>query len=348
VGALRSVPRRSVSLGLASALGLVLLGGVVVSDAMQYRASDLAPTARYEELAALSSRFAGRGPTLFTDFDEYSMYELRDLDVGGPDFVYPPAALAAAAGGYGQPVDLEKVPPAALLAYPLIVTRVDPAADRPPAAYRLLWQGRYYQVWGRRPGAHAALEHVQLAGSPRAQCATLERVARSAGAASAARLVAAQAPTIVRIPFQRSEHPPDWGHERKALVMGHPGTLRAHFALPAAGTWDVWVQGDIMPTVRLSVDAHHLASISGQLSGNSLVPDTVPAIPVELAAGAHSLTLTRTSPGLGPGETGAAVLDSIFLTPARDGFAPTLRTVAASQWKALCGGSYQWVEIEAG
>ncbi len=345
VGALRAVPRRGISLGLAGALSLALIGGIVVSDAMQYRASGLAPSARYEELASLNSRFAGRGPTLFTDFDEYSMYELRDLDVGGPDFVYPPPAVAAAAGGYGQPVDLEKLAPAALRAYPLIITRVDPSAGRPPAAYRLLWQGRYYQVWGRRPGAPAALEHVTLNGSSTTQCATIRRVAEAASSGSGEQLVASRGPTIVRIHLAQSVHPSDWGRERKALVMGHPGTLHTSFTLPAAGSWNVWVQGDIMPTVRLRIDGRELASISGQLSGNSLVPNTIPAIPAQLSAGVHSLTLTRTGPGLGPGETGAAVLDAIFLTPAASGSAPTLISAPAAHWRSLCGRSYQWVEL---
>jgi hypothetical protein len=342
------VPRRAISLGLAGALSLALVGGVIVSDAMQYSASDLAPSARYEELASLNARFAGRGPTLFTDFDEYSMYELRDLDVGGPDFVYPPPAVAGAAGGYGRPVDLEKLAPAALRAYPLILTRVDPSASRPPAAYRLLWQGRYYQVWGRRSAASAALEHVALSGSPAVQCATIQRVAQAAGAVSGERLVASQAPTIVPIRLGRSAQPSDWGRERKALVMGHPGTLRDRFTLPSAGTWDVWVQGDIMPAVHLAVDGYALASISGQLSGNSRVPNTIPAIPAQLAGGVHSLTLTRTSPGLGPGEKGAAVLDAIFLTPAGSGSSPTLRSAPISRWKSLCGSEYQWVELLPG
>jgi hypothetical protein len=346
VGALRSLPRRGISLGGAALLALALSGGVLVSDAMQYRASDLAPSARYEELASIDSRFAGRGPTLFTDFDEYSMYELRDLDVGGPDFVYPPPALAASAGGYGQPVDLDRVPPPALLAYPLIVTRVDPAASRPPAAYRLLWQGRYYEVWGRRRGAPAAREHVALSGSPAVQCTEIALLAGSREAGSDARLIAARAPTIVRIDLGRSIHPRGWGHERHALVMGRPGTLRAHFTLASAGTWDVWIQGDIMPTVRLTVDGRKLATISGELSGNSLVLDTIPAIRVRLAAGANSLSLTRSSAGLGPGEEGSAVLDSIFLTPASTS-SPTLASVPAPQWRALCGREYQWIELVA-
>jgi hypothetical protein len=345
VGALRALPARAISLATAALLALALTGGVLVSDAMQYRASNMAPTARYEELASLNSRFAGQGPTLFTDFDEYSMYELRDLDVGGPDFVYPPAALAAAAGGYGQPVALERIPPAALLAYPLIITRRDPSADRPPAAYRLAWQGRYYQVWRRRARAPAALAHVALTGAPAAQCAAIGRLAATTPTNPGAQLVAAQAPTLLRIHLRRTAHPADWGHERQGLVMSHPGRLTTRFTVPTSGRWQVWVQGDIMPTVTLTLDGRRLASIAGQLSGNSLVSNTVPPIPVRLSAGPHSLSLTRPSPGWGPGETGSAVLDAIFLTPAGSGSQAALSTVPASQWQSLCGRSYQWVEI---
>lgn len=355
---LTPAPRwRAAARALGALLALALAGGVLASDALQYHSSDLAPTARYQELASLSSRFAGRGPTLFTDFDEYSMYELRDLDVGGPDFVYPPPAVAAAAGGYGDPVDLDRVSPSALLAYPLIVTRRDPAASRPPSAYALVWQGAYYQVWKRRPGAPAALEHEALSGGAAAQCRHIGALAAlAAGNARAgspggeARLVAAVKPTIVSIPLARSSHPARWGHERKGLVMGTPGRLSAGFHIPAAGLWDVWVQGQLMPTVRLAVDGRSLASIAGQLSGNSLVPNTVPPIPVRLFGGTHRLTFTRGGVTLAPGDGGSAVLDAIFLTPAADATAgqPALVSMPAARWRALCGRRYQWVEALAG
>jgi hypothetical protein len=345
LAALQALPRRAISLTAATLLALALTGGVLVSDAMQYRASDLAPTARYNELASLNSRFAGDGPTLFTDFDEYSMYELRNLDVAGPDFVYPPAALTAASSGYGQPVDLNNIAPTALLAYPLIITRRNPAASRPPAAYGLLWQGRYYQVWRRQPHTPAALAHVALSGAAAAQCSQIERLAHTNAASHRALLTAAQAPTLIDIPLHRTRHPARWGHERQGLVMSSAGRLTAHFSVPFAGAWELWLQGAIMPTVKLRLDGRPLASLSGQLSGNSLVADTLPPIPVRLAAGTHSLTLTRTSPGWGPGETGSAVLDAIFLTPQHNGSQPTLRTVTAAQWPSLCGRQYQWIEI---
>ncbi len=151
----------------APVLALVLFGGVIASDAMQYHVSDLAPTARYEELESIDHRFAGRGPTLFTDFDEYSMYALRDLDVGGPNFIYGPPVFKGTSALYRYPVELDRLPPASLRSYPLIVTRRDPALPRPPAAYRLLWQGTYYQVWGRKPGAPTSIAVVPLSGPPR-------------------------------------------------------------------------------------------------------------------------------------------------------------------------------------
>src|SRR5262249_52287370 len=109
LAALRAPPLRRA----APVLAVVLAGGVLASDALQYHGSNLAPTARYQELARVNARFAGTGPTLFTDFDEYSLYELRDLDVGGPNFEHPPPALARVAS-YRYPVELARVPPAQL------------------------------------------------------------------------------------------------------------------------------------------------------------------------------------------------------------------------------------------
>lgn len=351
VAALRSRSRRAGGRALAALVAVCVTGGVLASDALEYHSSDLAPTARYEELASLDSRFAGTGPTLFTDFDEYSMYELRKLDVGGPDFVYPPPALAAAAGGYGRPVELDRVAPTALLHYPLIVTRRDPVASRPPAAYRLLWQGAYYQVWRRLPGAPAALAHVALAGSPAEQCARIRVLAHTATNPDE-ELIAAQAPPLVAVSLSHASHPRRWGHtpkgtgEREGLVMHTPGTLSASFVIPRAGTWEVWVQGQIMPAVGVAVDGRTIATIAGQLDGNSLVPDTVPPIAVHLDAGGHRVSVTRNGFSLAPGDGGQAVLDAIFLTPAHPNPEGQLRTTRAGAWPSLCGGHYQWVELE--
>lgn len=343
VATLRASPLRLA----APVLALVLLGGVIASDAMQYHASDVAPTARYEELESIDHRFAGRGPTLFTDFDEYSMYVLRDLDVGGPNFIYgPPAFTGGTAALYRRPVELDRTAPASLRSYRLIVTRRDPALARPPAAYRLLWQGTYYQVWGRKPHAARSIAVVALSGSPAAQCARIERVAGRARRHGGS-LVAAASPELVRIALPRTSHPHSWGRVRDGLQLTTPGRLSASFELPHVGTWDVWLKGQIMPTVSLSVDGRRLASIGGQLGGNSVVLNPMTPVPVSLSAGRHRLTLSRGGFTLAPGEGGSAYLYGLYLAPAGTAARQPLRSVSASHWRSLCGRSYAWVEAVA-
>ena len=332
---------------LAPLLALALAGGVLVSDVAQYHLTNLAPTARYEEMASVNDRFAGRGPALFTDFDEYSLYELRALDIGGPDFVYPPSTPAGLARGYGDPVELDRASPSALRSYPLIVSRRDPSAAPPPSAYRLLWQGTYYQVWGRRPGAPAAIAHVALTGAPAVQCSRIRAVAAIARA-HGAQLIAAPAVPRVNVDLAGSVHPANWGHQRNGLVLSHPGRLSASFQLPHSGTWELWLQGQIMPAVSISVDGHALASVAGQLDGNSLVPDTITPFSVRLPAGVHRLAIVRHGFTLAPGDDGSAVLDAAFLTPAGAAGRQTLRVTAPTAWRSLCGQQLDWIEAVPG
>lgn len=283
-----AVVRSSRARLVAPLLAALLAGGALTSDAMQYHSANLAPTARYEELAWIGERFAGRGPVLFTDFDEYSLYELRDMDVGGPDFASPPPALTAAAGGYGRPVRLDRVKPGALLAYPLIVTRRDPSAASPPAAYRLVWQGVYYQVWRRLP-----------------RYARLDPPARGG---RAARLIA--------VPLARTVRPSDWALTPRHLVMNGAGTLRATFALPRRGVWELWVKGDVMRAVTVRIDGRVLGTLAEQSGGNSLVVNMLTPLRAYLGAGRHVLTIARPGADLAPGDGGAATLTAIFLVPA--------------------------------
>ncbi len=340
IAALRASPLR---LG-APLAAFVLVGGMLVSDALQYHESNLAPTARYEELASVGERFAGRGPTLFTDFDEYALYELRDLDVNGPDFAYSSPALAHASSGYGRPVTLDRAAPAALAAYPLIVMRRDPTAARPPAAYRLLWQGVYYQVWGRRLGARVAGAHIVLSGLSEGRC--LQVVKHIALRARGTRLFAALAPRVVPVPVPRLRffRPAGWARARAGILMRRPGTLRVAFRLPYGGVWRLWSKAEVMRALRIAVDGRQLGSLGAQLGGNSLVPNTLSPLSARLAAGLHVLTIARPGADLAPGDGGAALLSAAFLTPAGPAGEPMLRVVAAARWRSLCGRKLQWIE----
>jgi hypothetical protein len=333
----------------ASVAALALAGGALASDLAQYHAANIAPTARYRELASVNERFAGRGPALVTDFDEYVLYQLRDLRPAGPDFVYLPPALAGLAGGYGQPVRLDRADPRVLESYPLVIMRRNPKLSPPPAAYALAWAGSYYEVWRRRPAAASALVHLGAAGSPAAQCSQIAALAHAAGVQrrSGLSIAAAVAPELVDVPLASSRHPAEWGHEREGLVMSRPGHLSAIFTLAHAGKWQLWIEGQIMPRVEVSIDGRRRGSVSGRLDGNSLVPDAILAATARLSAGPHTLELTRGGFSPAPGDGGSAVVDGIFLSPAGHA-SRTLREQPLATWRALCGGSYRWFELLSG
>jgi len=348
VAAMRASRARTAAFGLA----LVLSAGVLVSDAIQYHASNLAPTARYDELASLDARYAGHGPALFTDYDEYALYDLHDLDVGGPNFIYPPPALAGIVPHNGYPVDLDRIPPARFAAYPLIINRRNPAASRPPSAYRLLWRGTYYEVWGRRAGAVPAIVHFGLSGGRPVSCASVQSVERAGLAwlraqhdtARGVRLVAAGAPEIVRVSAVHARHSRNWTAGRVGLLMSGAGGLTTHFALPHAGGWTLWLEGQLMPAVTVAVDGRRVATLSGQVGGTSVTQQVMTPIALRLSAGGHTLTVLRASAGLRPGGAGWADLRSIFLTPAGAGSEATLHEANAAAWRSLCAQPLQWVE----
>ena len=85
VGALMKVSRR-VLVGVVPAL--VIAAGVLAGNALLYHDTTLAPYARLHDLEYIGNRFAGQGPTLTPDFEEYAEYYLRDDDqdsmVNGP------------------------------------------------------------------------------------------------------------------------------------------------------------------------------------------------------------------------------------------------------------------------
>jgi hypothetical protein len=327
---------------VAALIAIVVTAGVIASDVMQYRATALAPPARYGELAAIDARFAGRGPALFTDWDEYALYVLRDLDVGGPDFRYPPPALAHLVPTHSAPVHLDAISPGKLRAYPLIITRVDPIASRPPYAYQLAWHGQYYDVWVRRPHTAAALAHLGLYANAPVGC---ERVAALATRAErrGGYLVAAYAPEIVRVdiknPSPRSAYV-DGQLELTATARG----VGVRFEVPHGGAWYLWLRGEIMPAVAVRVDGRVVARVSDELAGNDFNPDTIGPLHVRLSAGAHRLTFASATSALAPGASGEASLGRIFLTTPAGALQERLRLLPANAWQSLCGGRYDWIE----
>jgi hypothetical protein len=318
-------------------------GGVLLSDAIQYHDMPLAPTARYEEMASLNRRFAGRGPTLFTDFDEYSLYQMRSMDIGGPDFLNSPPSVVNTTKGHGHTVDLELAKPAALARYPLVVTRVSPMAFRPPAAYRLLWQGTYYQVWGRIHEARPAIVALGLHGSRAAECRQIGSLAAIA-VAHHAQLVADSHPEVIQLGLDHVHHTTGWYWHKVELMIDGEGRLWSEFDVPRPGVYQLWLQGEAMPTLHVKIDGRQVASLGGQVSGNGDSPDPLTPIRVRLSAGRHTLSIVRSGFSLAPGAGSEAYLQAVYFTPAGADGQQHLQTVSPERWRSLCAARLDWIE----
>ena len=129
--------------------------GVLWSNALAYREVNLAPRAQLAELEQIGEEFAGAGPALMTEYQPYGVrHFLRKLDPEGASElrrrpVYLKDGSTVPKGGFAG---LASFRPEDLSVYRTLVLRRSPVESRPPAAYRLAWSGRFYEVWQKSGG----------------------------------------------------------------------------------------------------------------------------------------------------------------------------------------------------
>ena len=125
----------------------------------------------------------------------------------------------------GDAVDTDVIDPGALGYYRTLVVRRSPAQSRPPAAYRLIWRGDYYEAW-QRP-ASGSLLAPRLALGDRVDPYGVPACGQVRALAGAGDLVAADGDPPRVITLRRAEYPSSWSTDgsRDAPVPTGPGTI---------------------------------------------------------------------------------------------------------------------------
>lgn len=335
---------RSLERGLlVGALG----AGIAWSGAMLYHECNLAPTARFEELASLNSRFAGQGPALFTDFEEYAMPLASKLDPDAPGFAFHGAAGIST--GYGSSPDLDQLEWQKVEQSKLIVQRRSPEQSRPPSNYTLAWRGTWYDVWRRAAPADRVLQHagVYADGSATAPigCDAIREAARTA-TQQGARLTYATHGPVVQINPQRANRSRNWqgAIPPTGIGLGGPGQLDATVRLPQGGRWQLWLGGNVFRPLSVYIDGRSVGSVGHQTGGDR---NYLKALPLTLSAGEHQLRLVRGGGSLAPGDATPSALRRIaFELPTSP--AHQVAHMAPARWRDLCGRQLDWLEVTAG
>jgi hypothetical protein len=311
---------------LARAVLVPIAAGVLWSNVLQYHDVWLAPRGQLHELGGIGGRFAGEGPTLMTAYEPYgARHFLRREDPEGASelrrrFVYLTNGKLLPKA---ESADIDRIRFDGLLVYRTLVLRRGPAASRPPSVYRLVWSGRYYEVW-QRPEAprRTIVEHLplgnasQAAGMPR--CADVLRLASEGST-----LVTATRPEADTIAYPPAS-----------------GSLAVRVILPAAGVYRVWLGGDWFGLATVSIDRRKVGSKREELNWPGLYTELGR---VGLSAGAHVFRLDYDTGGLAPGSGGTPFSFGPLVLSSVDEREP-VETVPSGRARSLCDRRLDWIE----
>jgi hypothetical protein len=385
------VARRAGMLGTA-VLVAVIGAGVLWSNALAYHDVSLASRDQLEELEEIGDRISAEGQTLLSDHDSYAArHFLRKANVHGPSgarpFTFPhgngeegmafvdghPVLRSITAGqniGTGFSFDIAEMNVNYLLGYRTLVRRQSPrsfgergetASTRPPSIYKLIWRGRYWEVWQQRAAAPEIRFHKAFGGKDqptgRADCKTVAAFRDLVGPYG--QLVAARSGGLIEAQLSGG---PSWTAVDRNSVLPpgvRSGVIRGRVSVPKAGTYSAWVSGLFHRRVELSVGGRSVGKSRTESSAAdplSFFTHYVPLGTMKLPPGLHSVALRYTGgaslkPGTGPraavprvpGKPLAFSFGPLVLT--HDSEAAPLAFVRASAARSLCGKRWDWIEV---
>jgi hypothetical protein len=333
--------RRWISLAVAAALAF----GILWTNALAYHTADLAPRDRFDELSDVGSQIKGQGPTLYTEFEEFSKHFLRAGDPTGSNEYWQDPPRSSLVNGqpprFGFSSDIDDLANPYVERFRTLVLRRGGGTARPPGNYRLVSRGKYYEVWRRASGtvvAHLPLgiSGVQPGAVP--ACTDVRAVA-----SKSRRLAYVERPLLPVLLPVRALHPRIWvpdGADPQSLRPFGAGTIIGSITVTQPGRYRVWVQGSFGRRVTVRIDRRRVGEVKGELNPRG---QSIAAGEISLSPGRHTITLTRPTGSLFPGDGGRnRLIGPVVLDPATD--ARAVRTLPSSRYRQLCGKRLDWVE----
>lgn len=340
---------RETSSRLISVLALAIVAlGIFASDALLYRGYGVLPTQRYQELTAINSEYAGKGPALMPEFDEYAFYVLRDVKVVMPGSSARIGVTSTYRNGagvpYGQSVDVDTIPVVDRARYPLVVQRAGPWRSNPGPWFKLDQLDTFTEVWTRDPARIHVTELVPLGTDSaygRLACGRAARMKANAAATGAKVIAGVPAGPVDLLDARAATVDGTWVVAKdpisKKLVIQIGGGGGAEFDATVKPGQLLWWEGRADHDIDVYVDGRKAGSFERMVGppGNVLAP-------VALPAGRHRIALRRGGGRFAPGSRNGTSLESLALAP----HSPSVkRDVSSLSAKELCTRQLDWVAV---
>lgn len=334
---------------LGNALGSALALGIIASAALVYSGAWLTPKDRFQELGEINKRFAGRGPMLVNEREDYAKYLLRDAqpwESWGP--WQPVRGLRV--GRIPEPVphtpDFDDYTRDHIARFKLLLERKRPGGSLPPASFRPSYETRHYRVWervGPMAPRHLALGLGTPTGAAALDCDASEvrRLfddARRSG--RPLRVADGREPVILDFPTRGFNYGgiqkatvPGFVDRRGGVSLSEPGPLRGNYA--------VWIKGSYGPGVRVFAGRQRIGDIFGDLGlpsewhrvGSLRVTSKQPDI----------VQLSLEKPWWQSGSRRSDLQGPLAFVRLPD--KPVVKTINPGRAEQLCGRSLDWIEL---
>ncbi len=350
-----SKPRWMRALGWLA--GAAVAAGVLYGNALIYHDTTLAPGARYHDLAAIGSRYAGHGPALDPTFDESAEFLLRGEKatslVNPANFTFQVrAGVPAPPGGQSFVWDLNQLVPSFLQSFPLIIQPRNPAGSRAPSNYDLIEETRYFEVWRRDRPSATVVEHLPLSNLPHERSAIYCRdiVAHARAAGPGAQVAYAMTSlTGVANPVT-GIHPDYWRTAGPSTLLATgAGTDEMKVTLPRTARYAISLAGSVGRPLVFYLDGRRLTTLGYE----ERYPNQFLLLgDAELRAGVHTLRVVRGNGSLHPGsgdpsiETIGRTIGAIVFN-VEDSSSNKVFVAPASRAAQVCSApvGYEWMEV---
>ncbi|MCA1682742.1 MAG: hypothetical protein LC685_01885, partial [Actinobacteria bacterium] len=309
----------------------------------------------------LNDRLAGKGPVLFNEYDEFAKYFLRDArPYSQPEWphgyridpvskqltLFDPAHRPS----LKTPLDLDDLTLKYVESIPYLIVRRSPVSSRPPANFRLVRRGAYYDLWqrGSRP---RVLRHEALGPDILHPAARVDRAAARALGRRAQRLggriaFSARARPGIVLPTKVEHQWPAYSLYPGAVVTAFPSRVTGPVQIARSGRYHLWLEGSFARSLNVAVDGRRVAQTTEGLNN----PGAYEALAtLQLTRGVHTIEVSQgigdgKLPGNGGYRSSLRHIGPVVLNPvANEGGAVSV--IAARDWRRLAGRQLDWLEI---